>query len=198
MILFLFDGIIAVGLVKTVVLELKGIGAAADFRLHAEHFAHAGMDDGKGSEHPVGLIGGHAEGVDEGRGNTAGENPAVFLVVEHVTEQKTMLEGEHFRGNVAVINGRAENDGVGLLHHFKNGGEFVLHGAVSVPSRLELAGEAADAAFVLQGIEMNESGFRSCGSGALQGGLQHGGRISIESGASVERKDHDFPRRMTE
>ena len=128
----------------------------------------------------------------------AGENPAVFLVVEHVTEQKTMLEGEHFRGNVAVINGRAENDGVGLLHHFKNGGEFVLHGAVSVPSRLELAGEAADAAFVLQGIEMNESGFRSCGSGALQGGLQHGGRISIESGASVERKDHDFPRRMTE
>ena len=61
----------------------------------------------------------------------------------------------HPRGNVHEVNGRTEEDGIGLLDFFQNWCQIILDNAGPMFLVLPFTVKAADAAFIVQTVQID-------------------------------------------
>ena len=93
-------------------------------------------------------------------------------------KQQTLHKGVHLSGNRAEIDGRAQNEGIGLLNPLQDGRQIILDGTPAIAfAAFGFAFETTDATFKIEVIQMDEFGFGALGGGSLQGIFQQGGGI---------------------
>lgn len=86
----------------------------------------------------------------------------VAWIVNEMLKQHPFHQGAHFAGHIAEVNRGAKKQGVSRLNLLQNRGQAVLIAALAVAaSAFSFAGKAADTAFIVQVVEMNEFGLGS-------------------------------------